>query len=81
MQPIRYTQNQIKSDYDENYDILTLIFGDIKNTYEDCEDPKFGLIRNMDTDKLVGISCYGYKRFSLHDSLIKTLLDNGVSIS
>lgn len=81
MQTIHYTQNQIKSDYDENYDILTLIFGDIKNTYEDCEDSKFGLIRNMDTDKLVGISCYGYKRFSLHDSLIKTLLDNGVSIS
>ena len=67
MQATRYTKNQIKSDYDAKYDILTLVFGDVKDTYEDCEDPKFGLIRKMDTDQLVGISCYGYKRFGLRD--------------
>ena len=80
MQAIRYTPSQVKSDYDDKYDILTLVFGDVKDTYEDCEDPKFGLIRKMDTDKLVGISCYGYKRFNLHDALFGTLLENGVSI-
>ena len=81
MQTIRYTKNQIKSDYDAGYDILTLVFGDVKDTYEDCEDPKFGFIRKMDTDRLVGISCYGYKRFGLHDALLDTLHENGVYLS
>lgn len=80
MQATRYTKNQIKSDYDAKYDILTLVFGDVKDTYEDCEDPKLGLIRKMDTDQIVGISCYGYKRFGLRDALLTTLLENGVSI-
>lgn len=71
---------RMRIDYDAKHDILTLIFGDIKNTYEDCENPKFGLIRNMDNDQLVGISCYGYKRFNLHDALPGTLLEKGVSI-
>lgn len=81
MQAIRYTKDQIKRDYDKKYDILKIIFGDTDNSYEDCDDPKFGLIRDMYTDQLVGITCYGYKRFNLHDAMIETLLQNGVSIS
>ena len=73
------TKDPQKIDYDERYDILYVVFGDNRHSYEDEYDTGFGLIRDMDTDEVVGVSCYGYKEKKRKEKMIDLLRELGVS--
>lgn len=78
MQTINSIQNPIKI-YDERHDILCVIFGDNSSSYEDDTELGFGLIRDMDSDTVVGITCYGYAAKSRRQKLIDMLEIYGIT--
>ena len=57
-----FTNDQIKTNYDAKHDILCVLFGASKTTYEDDYAPGFGIIRDMFSDEVIGFSCYYYRR-------------------
>lgn len=79
MQMINSIRNPIKTDYDALHDIYYVIFGNNSSSYEDDAELGFGLIRDMDSDEVVGITCYGYAAKSRRSKLIDMLTGYGIT--
>ena len=51
-----------KVDYDSKFDVLYYNMSNTENSYGDEIDDNIVLLRDIDTDKITGITILGYKR-------------------
>ena len=51
-----------KVDYDQKFDVLYYNMSNTENSYGDEIDDNIVLLRDIDTDKITGITILGYKR-------------------
>ena len=55
-----FTTNKV--DYDPKFDVLYYNMSNTENSYGDEIDDNIVLLRDIDTDKITGITILGYKR-------------------
>lgn len=57
-----YISDKHKVDYDQKFDVLYYNISNTENSYGDEIGDNIVLLRDIDTDKITGITILGYKR-------------------
>lgn len=57
-----YISDKHKVDYDQKFDVLYYNISNTENSYGDEIGDNIILLRDIDTDKITGITILGYKR-------------------
>lgn len=52
-----------KIDYDQKFDVLYYNISNTENSYGDEIDDNIVLLRDIDTDKITGVTIIGYNQF------------------
>lgn len=68
------TQNNVN--YDKKFDVLYYLIGDTSNSYGDEEGNNIIFLKDINTDKITGITVLNFKKCCLSDDTITSRLNN-----
>lgn len=69
-----------KVDYDQKFDVLYYNMSNTGNSYGDEIDDNIVLLRDIDTDKITGVTIIGYNKFFVVNSQKINLLSKYIDV-
>ena len=68
-----------KIDYDQKFDVLYYNISNTENSYGDEIDDNIVILRDIDTDKIIGVTIIGYNEFFVVNTQKINLLTQYIS--
>ncbi len=69
-----------KIDYDQKFDVLYYNISNTENSYGDEIDDNIVLLRDIDTDKITGVTIIGYNQFLVVNTQKIELLSRYINV-
>lgn len=69
-----------KIDYDQKFDVLYYNISNTENSYGDEIDDNIVILRDIDTDKITGVTIIGYNKFFVVNAQKINLLSQYINI-
>lgn len=69
-----------KIDYDQKFDVLYYNISNTENSYGDEIDDNIVILRDIDTDKITGVTIIGYNKFFVVNAQKINLLSKYINV-